>query len=186
VGVGGTEPTVGRDVMILFLDFDGVLHPEPCYRDQAFCQLPLVEGVLREFATVEIVVSSTWRLDWKDPVESTTQMRKHFSADIAPQVIGVTPDHRYLERSTAPQGLGEYQREWECRSWLRQHRTKGTPWLALDDRVWWFRPDSPNVMIVPFYSGFTADHEAELRRRLHALEQRTQVFDTQRKAGQSK
>jgi hypothetical protein len=172
--------------MILFLDFDGVLHPEPCLREQAFCQLPRVERILRDFASVEIVISSTWRLDWKDPAESTSQMRKHFSADIAPSVIGVTPDHRYLERSTAPKGLGEYQREWECRSWLRTHRKKGTPWLALDDRVWWFQPNSPNVMIVPFYSGFTDDHEAALRQRLHDLEQRTRVFDNQRKAGHPK
>ena len=172
--------------MILFLDFDGVLHPEPCSSEDAFCKLHLVEPILRDFENLEIVVSSAWRLDWKDPVESTTQMRKHFSADIAQRVIGVTPDHRYLEHSTAPKGLGEYQREWECRSWLRKHRTKGTPWLALDDRVWWFQPNSPNVMIVPFYSGSTADHEAELRERLRDLEQRTQTFDHQRKAGQSK
>jgi hypothetical protein len=172
--------------MILFLDFDGVLHPEPCYSDEAFCRLPLIESILRDFANVQIVVSSSWRLDWKDPVESTAQMRKHFAPDIALRVIGVTPDHRYLERSTAPQGLGEYPREWECARWLRQHRTKGVPWLALDDRAWWFTPNSPHVMIVDCDSGFTADNETELRQRLHDLEQRTQVFENQRKAGHPK
>jgi hypothetical protein len=29
--------------LILFLDFDGVLHPQPCFADSAFCRLPLLE-----------------------------------------------------------------------------------------------------------------------------------------------
>lgn len=34
--------------MILFLDFDGVTHPEFCSYDDYFCRLPLIEEVLRE------------------------------------------------------------------------------------------------------------------------------------------
>ncbi|WP_205895069.1 HAD domain-containing protein [Metapseudomonas otitidis] len=51
--------------MILFLDFDGVLHPE--YDGQAtpadvvFCHLPRFEAVMRDHPEVEIVISSTWR-----------------------------------------------------------------------------------------------------------------------------
>ena len=51
--------------MILFLDFDGVLHPEG--EDHIFkggvdfCFLPRLEALLREFPQVKIVISSSWR-----------------------------------------------------------------------------------------------------------------------------
>ena len=46
--------------MILFLDFDGVLHPEPCYDKQSFfCCLPRLENVLRDFPKVRVVISNT-------------------------------------------------------------------------------------------------------------------------------
>lgn len=35
--------------MILFLDFDGVLHPEPSLAKDAFCRLPLIEEILQDF-----------------------------------------------------------------------------------------------------------------------------------------
>jgi len=34
--------------MILFLDFDGVTHPQPCGDENVFCCLHLIESVLRE------------------------------------------------------------------------------------------------------------------------------------------
>lgn len=49
--------------MILFLDFDGVLHPQ--YEDQvvpayvAFCHLSRFERVMRDFPAVQVVISST-------------------------------------------------------------------------------------------------------------------------------
>ncbi|MEI8159118.1 MAG: HAD domain-containing protein [Burkholderiales bacterium] len=49
--------------MVLFLDFDGVLHPQ--YDGQAvpenvaFCHLPRFESLMRAFHAVEIVISST-------------------------------------------------------------------------------------------------------------------------------
>lgn len=63
--------------MFLFLDFDGVLHPEPLYGDgELFCRLPLLEALLREFPEVSIVVSSTWR-----DTRTVEELRKLFSAD---------------------------------------------------------------------------------------------------------
>jgi len=49
--------------MILFLDFDGVTHPQPCGDENVFCQLHLIEAVLREreLQGVHIVISSSWR-----------------------------------------------------------------------------------------------------------------------------
>ncbi len=28
--------------LILFLDFEGALHPQPCFQDNVFCRLPLL------------------------------------------------------------------------------------------------------------------------------------------------
>jgi len=49
---------------VLFLDFDGVLHPQGGgAAGPRFSQLPLLEAWLREpdHARVGIVISSTWR-----------------------------------------------------------------------------------------------------------------------------
>ena len=88
--------------MILFLDFDGVLHPE--YSDRAvpdeiaFCHLPRFEAVLRDFPNVEIVISSTWR--YHLPLDA---LRERFSADkdCALHVLGETARLQSGARRTA-------------------------------------------------------------------------------------
>jgi hypothetical protein len=47
--------------LILFLDVDGVLHPEGPSREPKFCRLPLLEEWLRGRPGVEVVISSSWR-----------------------------------------------------------------------------------------------------------------------------
>lgn len=155
--------------MVLFLDFDGTTHPEVALVRDAFCQLPLIEGVLRGFPAVEIVISSAWRLSWADESMALVQLRKHFSEDLRARVVGVTPDHRCLDPKAARDGLADYPREWECVTWLRTHRSQVTPWLALDDRYWWFRPGCPNLMVVDCNDGFTESDVAEFRRHLDEL-----------------
>lgn len=156
--------------MIVFLDFDGVLHPESVdSKNLLLCRLPLVEEVLREFPQVDIVISSTWRLDWSDPSVATVEMRKHFSPDIAQRVVGVTPHHRDLDWKQAPDGLHLWTRQWECEMWLRANRPPGTLWLALDDRPYWFRPFSKNLMEFERNTAFTPDHQDEFRARLQSM-----------------
>ncbi|MET3139349.1 hypothetical protein AAKU61_003730 [Undibacterium sp. GrIS 1.2] len=104
--------------MILFLDFDGVLHPEPCYDEaKLFTCLSRLEQVLREFASVRIVISSTWR-----EKHSLSDLRRLFSADIAERIIGVTPSWR--DHSELVDIIG-YQRHAEIEAWLRQSES---PW----------------------------------------------------------
>lgn len=155
--------------MILFLDFDGTTHPEPAPSGDAFCRLPLIEDVLREFPAVEIVISSAWRLCWQDESTALVQLRKNFSEDLRARVVGVTPNHQNLDPEVAPEGLATYPREWECVTWRHKHRNPWTPWLALDDRHWWFRPFCPHLMVVDCDDGFMASDVAEFRRRLRAL-----------------
>ena len=157
--------------MIVFLDFDGVLHPDNVKRQEPLlCRLPLVEEVLREFPWAEIVISSTWRLRWREPDIAVQEMRRHFSVDIAPRVVGVTPSYLDLDWRAAPSGLFLYQRHWECETWLRANRPPGTPWLALDDRPDWFRPFCQNLMVFDSATAFTPAHSDELRARLSAMQ----------------
>lgn len=156
--------------MIVFLDFDGVLHPESVdSRSELLCRLPLVEDVLREFPLAEVVISSAWRINWPDQSIATVEMRKHFSPDIAQRVVGVTPDYHDLDWSQAPDGLHLWTREWECVMWLRANRPPGTPWLALDDRAYWFRPFCKNLMEFERNTAFTPDRQDEFRARLRAM-----------------
>ncbi|MDP2034560.1 MAG: HAD domain-containing protein [Polaromonas sp.] len=152
--------------MILFLDVDGVLHPDPAPTRHYFCRLPLLEEILMDFSKVQIVISSVWRLDWAAESDQIEGMKEHFSLALKNRIVGVTPDHRQTSTSRAPEGLADYLREWECMDWLRTHRLPGTLFLILDDRPWLFRPNNPHLMVVDCDDGLLPDNEAELRSRL--------------------
>jgi len=116
--------------MILFLDFDGVLHPEhdgePTPADQAFCHLPQFEAVMRDFPLVEIVISSMWRYQF-----SLDELRARFSPDIAVRIIGKTALTERIADKYLPA-----RREGEILDWLAATGCTDSPWVALDDAVW--------------------------------------------------
>jgi hypothetical protein len=73
--------------VVVALDFDGVLHPEPCSQENVLCRLPFVEDVLRDYLEhIEIIMSSRWRMHY-----SIEDLRAMFSPDIAARIVGVTP-----------------------------------------------------------------------------------------------
>lgn len=146
---------------ILFLDFDGVTHPEPSPSDQAHCLLPLIEAVLREHPTVEIVISSSWRDHY-----TLEEMRDFFAPDIGARLIGVTPSIKNPGSDWLPGHVPEYEREWEIESWMKSNRPWGTPWLAIDDRHYWFRPDCSNLLLTDRLTGFGPDDQDTLRAML--------------------
>lgn len=131
----------------LFLDFDGVLHPECCDEKTLFCFVPQFCEALRAVdpdGTIPIIISSMWRFD-----SSIATMRSHFPVDIARQIIGVTPDLSIPEGG----GIGicvqaGMTRERECKTWMRQH-APGGEWLAIDDRASYFSNNCANLFLVP-------------------------------------
>lgn len=54
---------------LIFLDFDGVLHPlQPEVSQlERFCWLPTLEALVSDFSDVYIVVHSTWRYEYTEP-----------------------------------------------------------------------------------------------------------------------
>jgi hypothetical protein len=148
---------------IVFLDFDGVTHPDPCQMGRLFTKLPLIEAVLRRFDACQIVISSSWRV-----VHPLDEMRGYFAVDMQSRVIGMTPEHRALRDLEL-----SYSRQWECEAWLRrervwlpQERRLDTPWIAIDDRDDWFRPDCTNLLVINSETGFTPDDAIRLERML--------------------
>jgi len=146
--------------MVVFIDFDGVLHPEPCYRkEQLFCFLPRFQDVMRGFQSVDVVISSSWRED-----EGLDQLRRYFAEDIAARIVGTTPALRDMPMN----GGFLYPREWEIETWMRRERDAWEAWIAVDDRPYWFRPFSRNLVICDPQTGFDESAAAGLVSKLQA------------------
>lgn len=118
--------------MIVFLDFDGVLHPEyadgPASAEVLFCHLPRFEAVIRDYPCVDIVISSTWREQL--PLDA---IRAKFSPDISERIIDITPTLFDLDAKDMLR-----RREFEILAWLVSTKRESEPWLALDDAAWQF------------------------------------------------
>jgi hypothetical protein len=155
----GTPTTFASSVQILFVDFDGVMHPEFCHESNYFMQRDNFEAVVRACPDIEIVISSTWRQQ-----RSIQALRALFSEDVAARVIGITP--LYAQLDDVPDTLQGYEREAECRSWLRQHGCVAKEWLAVDDRAWNFRPFNRNVFLVDGRVGLDVDTADALLARM--------------------
>ncbi|OYQ41396.1 hypothetical protein CHU94_09985 [Rhodoferax sp. TH121] len=147
-------------VQILFLDFDGVMHPEFCHESKHFVHQDNFETVMRAAPHVDLVISSTWRHK-----RSLDELKALFTADVRARIVGATP--LYAQLDEVPDTLQGYEREAECRAWLRQHGRAAQEWLAVDDRSWNFRPFNPNVFLVDGEVGLDADSAAKLAARIH-------------------
>lgn len=139
--------------MVLFLDFDGVLHRYGCKPADLFSRLPLLEGWLLQHPGVDVVVSSTWRL-----TRSFDEIRSFFSPALQEHIVGVTP-------KLAGESPERFAREAEVAMWLRESGQPWRPWAALDDQAWLFKPFSPRLVLCNPDVGLT---DGELR-RLSAL-----------------
>lgn len=144
---------------IVFLDFDGVTHPEVCKVEQLFTCLPLIEGVLRHHTRVEVVISSSWREH--HPLGA---LRTRFSRDIGERVARCTP----VAHRDSAQPAQSHVRELECRTWLALHRPDH-PWIAIDNVPWLFQPGCPNPLLTNHRTGFTRNNAEFLHSLLERL-----------------
>ena len=161
--------------MLLFLDFDGVLRsisaPPMVFEDACLAEF---EAVVREFAALRIVISSSWRLDM-----SLLYIRTLFSGDIASRIIGQTPVvasrmgyARYGEIMSFLKRFAEHPRSSAEPLALNQ-----LPWVAVDDDPDHFPKDAvgSNVLLTDPATGFRARAASRLRQMLIPMEQRSIV-----------
>lgn len=144
---------------ILFLDFDGVTHPEVCTAPELFNCLPRIEAVLLHHPLVEIVISSAWR-----EYHPLAELKQRFCPQLRPRVVGGTP----LQRQDPSEPALCHVREIECRAWLTANRPDAA-WLAIDDAPWLFSPRCANLLLTNHALGFTTDDAVLLDKRLSLL-----------------
>ncbi|CAN7464905.1 HAD domain-containing protein [Paraburkholderia hospita] len=121
--------------MIVFLDFDGVLHPFRDRHARPFCDLSRFEGVIRRAPAASIVVTSTQREH-----QTLGQLRAPFASDIAARIVGVTPV-LMVESGADLAGL----RYREILTYLQAHPTD--EWLAVDDDATLFPLGLENLLL---------------------------------------
>jgi hypothetical protein len=141
--------------LIVFLDFDGVLHPDPCRDEQLFENAPRLTRALEEFPEASVVLSTSWRtfLNFEQlVVPLDTELRR--------RVIGMTP--RFAEFAAPPE-LVPYRRQAECVRWMNENGLNDAPWIALDDRASWFEPYCENLVACDALVGFDDEVAARLR-----------------------
>lgn len=121
---------------ILFLDFDGVLHPTPS--EALFIHNGLLHRWLRAAPEVDVVFSTSWRSSFD--FETLVECVAFEAPDLASRFVGAIPevDRGALDR-----------RGDECRLWLEAEGRDGEPWCALDDQPAWFLDSDPVVAVDP-------------------------------------
>lgn len=133
---------------ILFLDFDGVLHPDGL---GLFSNLPLFEKYLVEMPEVEVVITSTWRED-----HNLDELRNYFSVAVREKFTGVTP---ILE-----DGYDSGGRQREIHAYLdaADLNTGNASWIALDDMSPFFEADYPHLILTDSTQGFSESNGKSL------------------------
>lgn len=140
--------------MIIFLDFDGVLHTYDGTTEDLFCHAPRFSEVLRDHVDIEVVISSDWRKD----AGSAAELAAHFPVDVRHRFVGLT--------GVDSDAVGARKRERECWEWLCAQGRERDSWIAIDDWPDNFGPDLPGAGAVLFTdpsSGLDDDAAAILR-----------------------
>jgi hypothetical protein len=140
--------------MLLFLDFDGVLHPTDGEKFNQKC-LNILESVLVEYPEIMIVISSSWR-EFMD----LTQMREHLGEVIGEKVVGITP--------IISQSHQKHIRYQEVLKYLNDEGSDHA-WVALDDETYCY-PEHAPVVWCNGSTGMSGYEEAQLRAVLRILE----------------
>jgi hypothetical protein len=139
---------------LLFLDVDGVLHPvgvDYSFSSRFFSHLPRLEELLREFESVDVVISSDWRL-----AESIEQLQRYFGADIRHRIIGATPQ-------IDPDVAVHHRRQLEIQAWLDGNGRNDAEWVALDDWLPSFEAGFARLVLTDPARAFDQDSFLELR-----------------------
>ncbi|MBU1363877.1 MAG: hypothetical protein KKE51_08655 [Gammaproteobacteria bacterium] len=148
--------------MILYLDFDGVVHAlgEPALNDNfklldnpnLFKWLPILEQILEPYPEVRIVISSDWR--------------RLFDDDSLKRLLGPAISHRFA-------GIVEVAEKSRANEILMDAAQRGlTDWLALDDHptvVEASRTDIRFIVCKPETGLSSRTVQATLKTRLNAL-----------------
>lgn len=157
--------------MILFLDFDGVLHPETALSTRVdFQHLPLLWQILRSVPEVEVVFATSWR-NSHSLGELISLVTRGGGEDLAHRFVGTNP---VVDKALREQGDYGHRRD-ECIQWLEANRAhfpywmKDIPWIALDDIAHWYGLPCFNLYMTDYRTGLTDIDVATIIKKLETM-----------------
>lgn len=115
---------------ILFLDFDGVLHPTSARIPNLFNRASLLNSIIAN-SHCSIVLSTSWRF-----THSLADLCSLLPKQTASQVIDIT----------GPAHIGEHARYREILNYLTRFKNQPYDWRALDDSFWEFPIDCTELI----------------------------------------
>ncbi|MBM5572502.1 MULTISPECIES: HAD domain-containing protein [Deefgea] len=118
---------------IIFLDFDGVLHPG---FDNTFSQLPKFERLLRSVPDIEVVISSSWREG-----RAFQELKNIFNYKLQHRIIGITPS------------ISLSNRQIEIEHYCQEHLIFN--YLILDDSEELFSRNCKGLYLINHETGLT-------------------------------
>jgi hypothetical protein len=132
---------------VLFLDFDGVLHPAQGNLVPEFAHAPRLAGILAD-TDCAVVISSTWR----DHL-SLEEIRALLPTNLRERVVGVLgPDQR-----------GPHVRFKNIRVWLESQSEPVDAYVAIDDSASDFPSDCRHLILCDGRTGLGDEQERALR-----------------------
>ena len=135
--------------MLLFLDFDGVLHPFPMgSSDRHFSANTSLWTLLDRLPALSVVITSTWRERHTFPL-LVELLVAHGGRRFVPRFLGVTP----VLESAVDYVPGIRQREIEA--WLLEHQAEREPYIILDDIEEYFDATCKQLYLVDGVTGLT-------------------------------
>lgn len=157
--------------MILFLDFDGVLHPESALSTRKdFEHLPLLWKILRLVPEVSVVFATSWRTS-RSLNELTTLVTRGGGEDLAHRFVGSNPVGNKESREEGGYG----HRRDECLAWIEANRTrfpgwiKDIPWIAIDDIPYFYGIPCFNLYMTDYRTGLTEADVTLIIRKLERM-----------------
>ncbi len=140
--------TVNRARKLVFLDFDGVLHPTSAPEEMLFCRVPHLQRALANHCC-DLVISSSWRHHF-----SMGQLLAFLPRDLQSRVAGLTGQCH----------IGKWPRYQEIQNYLMAN---GNPsWRALDDALLEFPKSCPELLPCDPNVGFDTAQADDLGRWL--------------------
>ena len=140
--------------MILFLDFDGVLHSFPMRpTDKPFAASASLWKILDDNPDISVVITTTWREKYSFP-ELLDLLGENGGKKYLQRFLGVTP----VLESTSDYMPGVRLREIEA--WLADNASGDVPYVILDDIEEYFDSNCKNLYLVDGATGL-ADHDID-------------------------
>ena len=143
---------------LLFLDFDGVLHPGSGRPGAMFNRAESLMEAIEGFE-LRIVISSSWRFHYP-----AAKIFKDLPDALARRIVGTTGEAH----------IGRWARYQEVRNWLMLNEPSALTnsparWRALDDASFEFPPDCPELIACNPREGFGPRQAAELQSWLSSI-----------------